>query len=71
MKYIVKNNNNHYTYLIFSCLNVECFEKLWLYTCMKHSKKITVTEYLLHVSVHEIETNEGDNLFTLRQEKIK
>ena len=30
-----------------------------------------MTEYLLHVSVHEIETNEGDNLFTLRQEKIK
>jgi hypothetical protein len=38
---------------------------------MKYSKKITVTEYLLHVSVHEIETNEGDNLFTLRQEKIQ
>ena len=52
-------------------LSLECFEKLWLYTCMKYSKKITVTEYLLHVSVHEIETNEGDNLFTLRQEKIK
>ena len=32
---------------------------------------MTVTEYLLHVSVHEIETNEGDNLFTMRQEKIK
>ena len=52
-------------------LSLECFEKLWLYTCMKYSKTITVTEYLLHVSVHEIETNEGDNLFTLRQEKIK
>jgi hypothetical protein len=52
-------------------LSLECFEKLWLYTCMKYSKNITVTEYLLHVSVHEIETNEGDNLFTLRQEKIK
>ena len=38
---------------------------------MKYRKKITVTEYLLHVSVHEIETNEGDKLFTLRQEKIK
>jgi len=24
-----------------------------------YSKKITVTEYFLHVSVHEIETNEG------------
>jgi hypothetical protein len=43
-------------------LSLECFEKLLLYTCMKYSKKITVTEYLLHVSVHEIETNEGDNL---------
>ena len=28
-------------------------------------------ENRMHVSVHEIETNEGDNLFTLRQEKIK
>ena len=36
-------------------LSLECFEKLWLYTCMKYSKTITVTEYLLHVSVHEMD----------------
>ena len=32
---------------------------------MKYSK--TVTEYLLHVSVHEIETNEGDLIYITRK----
>jgi hypothetical protein len=45
--------------------------KAMRYRDVKYSKQITVTEYLLHISVHEIETNEGDNLFTLTQEKIK